>query len=583
MHAHAGNKRVQRDKFAELLRSSMMNYVDPESGQRSPLSQRYLARNVIDVNEQTISRWVRQETAPSPEMVERVADFFGWSDDDLEAVYGLAQGEERFEDWRTAVGLELGFPRLGPLMHPWPPRDVLGREQATRDSRRFHLSAKPAEADQLEPDQREVAEEAYQSLGLARVTIRTAPGHGATTLSRWIYDHAAQEAISRRMVPVLVSLEQLIDDSYEELAGAERRCLVEMHGHGALGRRHFDEDADRIEASMEIADERATAYFGHIGPGLCVEQIEGRIRFALVRSLATQPWELALPRSRLAELIGAASGQQEAIEIRRQELAVAFDRFSADEPGFWDGMSVIAPSLGREELSTILHELHSGAGARVALILDLSATPMGRRYLGSRHGEYLAEPYRRVLGHVNKALESIQRRLAGGPGGAAPAPLDTTLVLSAGASSLLSPEWQEHAIDFPATRPLDLFAILANHYPPESQQQAGGRVEVLAAVLDSEFIQLDERTAISTETVLLEEGLKRELSVAETIPYHLRKTASGRGRRSGAQRGAAAAPGDELTEKVRAAVRELAPEIVRAEVERQLSLGDATVRKETGG
>ncbi len=576
MHAHAGDRRVQRDRFAELLRNSMMNYVDPDTGERRPLSQRYLAQNVIGVNEQTISRWVRQETAPSPEMVEKVAGFFAWSDENLEAVYGLAQGEELFEDWRIAVGLGGGFPRLKSLMHPWAERDPLDRPRPNQDSRRFFLSE----------EQREVARVVYESLGSSRA-VRTAPGHGATTLARWVHEHASEEAVSRRMIPVLVSLEQLTDTAYEELADAERHFLIQAYGREALGRgRALNPDPDRLEALVENTDEQATAYFGHIGPGLCTETIEAQIRLEIVRSLATQPWERVLSREQMQALFG--NGNAEVIEAQRRELAGALGRISVHEPpppGFWAGVSNIAPSLGRANYLEILRSLNHRGRVRVCLMLDLSPTPMGRQYLGPSYGEHLAEPYTGALESMARALESIEQlatdQLGADPG--SPAALGTTFFLSMPAWSTFSSEFkaEEHqAIDFPAFRPIDLFAILANHYPPEGQQQTRGRVEVLAAVLDSEFIDLNEKTAISTEMVVLEQQLKHELSTQDGIAYHLRRTSGkGRGVRVPMEvesSKSATPPGDEVIDAVRAVkrevreLREAMPELVKAEIQRQL-------------
>ncbi len=436
------------------------------------------------------------------------------------------KAEELFGDWRIAVGFAREFPRLGPLMHPWPERNTLGQEQMTRDSRRFFLGK----------EQREVAREVYESLGSSRV-VRTAPGHGATTLARWVHDQAAQEAISRRMIPVLVSLEQIVDMSYEQLADGEKRFLVEMHGSDALGRRCFESDREgdeeAIDDLIEGADERAATYFSRITPTLCADTIEAYIRFAVVRSLATRPWERVFTRAQCRNLIGTSSGDPQAIEAQRMELGDVFERAGDISPplkssdDFWGGVASVSPSLAREDYHEILRDLNRWGRVRVSLMLDLSATPMGRQYLGREHGEHLTEPYMTVLKHVNKALKNIEQGAAGGPEPIMPSLLDTTFFLSTPAWSAFSAEFQaqeDQVIDFPAYRPVDLFAILANHYPPESQQQAGGRVEVLAAVLDSEFLELNERTAISTEMVLLEQQLKHELSSREGIAYHLRRS-----------------------------------------------------------
>lgn len=71
-------------------------------------------------------------------------------------------------------------------------------------------------------------------------------------------------------------------------------------------------------------------------------------------------------------------------------------------------------------------------------------------------------------------------------------------------------------------RPLDLFAVLAYHYPPEQDEQTGRRVELLAAVLDSDYLQLTNRTAISTEMVLLKETIRSDLAERGSISYQQR-------------------------------------------------------------
>ena len=62
--------------------------------------------------------------------------------------------------------------------------------------------------------------------------------------------------------------------------------------------------------------------------------------------------------------------------------------------------------------------------------------------------------------------------------------------------------------------------MLAYYYPPRFDPNLGRRIEVLAAVLDSAFVQISEHTGILTEMVMLEQQLRSQVAVAPAISYH---------------------------------------------------------------
>lgn len=127
-----------------------------------------------------------------------------------------------------------------------------------------------------------------------------------------------------------------------------------------------------------------------------------------------------------------------------------------------------------------------------------------------------------------KAMKNIEedggrgQRMVGHVG---PSLLDKTYVLSIPAWPVFHSEFrvtEDGRVLFSHYRPLDLFAVLAYHYPPEQNEHTGRRTELLAAVLDSAYLRLTERTAISTEMVLLKEAIRGDLVMRGHIPYQQR-------------------------------------------------------------
>ena len=429
----------------------------------------------------------------------------------------LPQGDPKaFALWREAVGFEDGFPRLRALREPAPRRDRFGHETPTRDSAKFFLNQM----------HREKLMDIRESLAGRSLVVTTAPGHGATTLARYLYLEAEKDAVVRKAIPVFTSLEDMLPEhDYTKLAQMEFDLLSDLH---SLSRRHFCADPEEV---MEAADEAAAQLFGKLTARRIAAQIESDVRLAVVRSLVLSRWEHVLSKSLYRDLLGTSIATDEAFEARRAELAPIVKGPVGDAQ--WELIASVAGQLGSEDYQAIIRELNREGNVRIRLMLDLSATPMGRQYLGDsrkdvdEHGEYPAQPYVDALKAVTKAVKNVEERSAGGPQPTLPSLLDKAYFLNRQAWRQLDADFTKQVdsvIDFPPYRAVDVFAMLAYHYPP-SWDDHGGRVELLSAVLDSEFIEIGEDTALSTEMVLLECQLRARLSDRKAVNYHQRQRA----------------------------------------------------------
>lgn len=407
-----------------------------------------------------------------------------------------------------------------------PRRGKDGREVATADSRRVYLEGVLGED----------AQRVDQSALRPSRAVLTAVGHGASTLARWAYLRARTDALTRRAIPVVVSIEDLIDQGYGELLDAEAAFL--RRTHPALERREFIDahDEDLVENFKDAADEAADEVLGHMTTALCREAIESRLRFEVVRSLATRPWELAIGGPAYRDLLGLTRASPQTFEEKREELSALYARMpmgyvppADEEEQFLATLRMLAQPLVELSYAELIRELNNSCNVRTSLLLDLSATPMGRQYLGEAipdGGEYLTNPYADALRHMARAIRHIEE--AGSHGvtrltnSAWPSLLDKTYVLSAPAwpTFLAEIKWQvDQGIPCSPYLPFDLFAVIANHYPSDDGDDGARRIERLAAVLDLRFIKLTERTAISTEMVLLEEAVRESIEGHRSIPF----------------------------------------------------------------
>lgn len=99
-----------------------------------------------------------------------------------------------FEHWIRAVGLPLQFPRLDAV--------DFAPDQGEIDDR-FYFG-QPHE---------ELVEAAIQSLAQPALANLVPDGHGVTTLARYVYHRSAAEASLRSLIPVSLTLEDLLDEA----------------------------------------------------------------------------------------------------------------------------------------------------------------------------------------------------------------------------------------------------------------------------------------------------------------------------------------------------------------------------------
>jgi len=412
--------------------------------------------------------------------------------------------EDPLDVWRQAVGYSASFPRLDPLDNPAP---IPGEDDfniPTLDTRRIFMT---------QPYQ-QVLGEICDSLGTSKV-IQVAPGHGASTLARYAFQTAKLDVVRRRSIPVLLTIEDLSGFTYGQLADAESDFLIKMHPE--LGERRFNKNPEEVR---EEANDLAIHHFGRITEGSCQRIIEARIRLAVIQSLITHSWRVALTPTYYRDLIGSNSASQRDITQRQEELSMLLRNLGGGEAGvaqFWKAIERMAPTLFGD-YQQIIRELNSKGRIRISLLLDLSPTPVGRQYLGVEDGEYLTEPYFKVLKCVSKALTSIMGEMFS-------TFLDTTYFMPELAWNQFSADLhsqESDVIPFEPYRPVDVFAMLTRRYPPHYDLNTGPYSEALANVLDSEFVQISATTAISTEMVLLEQQLRSRMAKQPPISYHVR-------------------------------------------------------------
>jgi hypothetical protein len=440
----------------------------------------------------------------------------------------LGRQDDPWLDWLEAVGIGTEFPSLGELRWPAPDKDEYGRDIATEDSKRWFLNRPHLLA----------VSKIYKSLKSARAIV-TRPGQGATTLARYLYQKAESDTLIRSSIPVLISLEDLINESYASVMRRAQQAITEARAtsgsypfssmgpyvaaeltEAQLAERESYED--ETEQLKDAADLRAAELFREINSALLKKHIEQSIETAVVRSLVSQPWELAMSRSNYRDILNAKSPQTSDLEERRYELA----RFVSQDPmndAQKETLGRLAPRLVPKDTRDLVAELNKLCGVRISLILDLSATPLGRFYISEDEGEHLTEAYRAVLNRVASAIKNIEQGGASQPSPTLPSLLNKTYIMSEEAwiqFSQAEARQEDEVIRFPSLRPIDLFAMLAHHYPTH-QDESGRRAEALAAVVDSRFVQITDRRAISTEMALMRGDLRTIVELYGEASYQL--------------------------------------------------------------
>ncbi len=90
--------------------------------------------------------------------------------------------------WKHTVGLPEGFPHLNPLTgHELDPESKL----------------------YIGPMHEEVVEEIFDRVSGPSNVIFFKPGHGCTTLSRYVFNSLRQECVSRKLIPVRLAIEEM--------------------------------------------------------------------------------------------------------------------------------------------------------------------------------------------------------------------------------------------------------------------------------------------------------------------------------------------------------------------------------------
>jgi transcriptional regulator with XRE-family HTH domain len=421
---------------------------------------------LLGVNIQTISRWSRGETLPSDDHVDQLRRLFDWSDATYAALHGVIYDERAFEDWRSAVGLPTTFPRLEEL-----------REPATEADGGFFV-------DRLH---REQLVELLESIGSRHLAVNVPPGHGATTLARHVARVLAADSVVRRSIPVLVSLEDLVDRSYASLRDAQIEFL--RRAHPRASKRIWSADP----ALFTEADEAADAVFAELKAGRVHAALADALRDEVVLSLVARPFERVTGKRAYAELLGV---EVEAIDGLRADLRrwidLSFDRGLAVRR-----LGRHAPRLLERPAEDLAVALSEHFGIRVCLVLDLSPTPMGRQKLAD--GEYLTGPYRKVAARFSAELHALVERWRPS--------LDTVTF----APAQTQPDWADgvQTMAFAPYRGIDLFEMLSQRYDHH-----------LAALLDIGHVELDAETGITTALAVLEQRLRDAAAAHEPMHSH---------------------------------------------------------------
>lgn len=380
----------------------------------------------------------------------------------------MPEAKSAFVHWVRAVGLPLQFPRLEAVEFG----HLTAGLQAEFDDG-FYFG-QPHE---------ELIEAAIQSLAQPSLANLVPDGHGITTLARYVYHRSAAAASLRSLIPVSLSLENLLLD--EDLAKlSEKSTGNEDKKLPASGR--YARLLSLAEALPEDEGERENAAriaFNSITVSRIEDALDAEIRRAILTSLVSEPWERIITRSVYADLIGAPTTATEQLEKRRRHLlGLLTNGGEADE--------VFTDTRLAGPWTAVMSELFD-YNVRLSLQFDLSPSPVGRYYLADE-GEQLTTAYVDALLNFASALKNIDQRV--------------TLPYMNRAYFLSGPAWtafESHVsrraerTEFPPYSQLDLFTILAVHFP-RSTAGKKDRKDDLAAVLDSSLIEHSDDRALST-------------------------------------------------------------------------------------
>lgn len=404
-----------------------------------------------------------------------------------------SQGEEGFRLWKDAVGLPDQFPRLAPITEP-----LVQSGSRPLDGPAFNLNPHLFLGAQREGTVQRIVD----SLGMPLLAVCVAAGHGCTTLAGIVYARAEAAAVGKGVVPVRVALEDYLAPDPEDV------YPVSVEGLSPSQRR-------TITANRQAIAEHAFAPLEDRDP---MELIYEAIRRAVLVSLTTNPWERSLGRAEYGTLIGAKRQDDDALVAQRNRLApiVANDPIS-------DGvLGELAPNLAVDVRELVRALNADRRTVRISLQLDLSSSCRGR--IHGREGEELLDPYVRVVRSFVQALKNLDEQNARAKPPTLPSLLDQTVFISPVGLDIFTNEWtrQPEVVSFPWYRPVDLFAILAHHYPPQHAAPGVRPTDRLSSIMHSgPLIEVDQTMAITTAIDRLEARLRMQMSDPDRLSYHV--------------------------------------------------------------
>lgn len=436
----------------------------------------------------------------------------------------------QFSRWKKAVGLPEVFPRLG----------VLSFAPGVEDARLYS----PAELD----DKRTELVERLQGPAL-RVVVPL--GHGATTLARWVVNQVEAECLQMRMIPLLVSLDDLVNhkaaletltaiaktegSQFKEPSPYERTLtdsplhitlpdLASVSGEGDDGGRREPLTGrarkELVKRALAVADRVTQAALGHIEADGVLDRA---VHAAVARSLVTARWDRVIGDYRYAAILDAPDSAAATITQRRRHLSELLFPMN-DAPIEWDVVRAESPNLAdKDRLAEFLRDNE----LRISVHLDLSCTRYGRltvRDAGDPQGSYDQETPWFEQFVVQTFLARVKAMAEEGAGLAAWDRGDGRVVrvveyLSQNISSRFDKAFpsERSKVDTTAFDALDVFAVLAAQYPLEATDQR--RPELVSAVITGGLIEefVQDRMALTSMVRELEDFLNSE----DNFTYHV--------------------------------------------------------------
>lgn len=413
-----------------------------------------------------------------------------------------------FERWKTAVGFPPEFPRLG----------TIAFDGETDDSRLYS----PKE---LDAQRRDVIERLPR--GDLRVVVPV--GHGATTTARWVVRQVERDCLRMRVIPVLVSLDDLLDEGEawkvlhkmveEESAPlvpppppAEGMTSSAVHIELPNGLKKTVRRG-RVKEAMAFANRLSEAALDRVDPQV---ELDDAIHAAVVRSLVNNHWERVIGNYRYASLIGADESDDESRRQRTAELLPVVSPL-AGTPVDWETVREMSPQLADP---AALADVLAGDGIQVSVNLDLSPTRYGRLTVRTADQPELSYDVEtdwflkflveRFLTHL-KNQDDVGIGLFASWNGKERNVVSVTHYLSKGAEESFQRFYSsaDTVVNTTTFDPLDVFAIVAAHYSLDRTNR--DRPELVSAVINTGVIERaaqSDRFALTSMVHQLDDILK---------------------------------------------------------------------------